>query len=84
MSSQHNDFAYGKQFDGNLRGASESSPVRINTNVRLVMRVPAQEVERHRDQMYDITPRYTLTEGGSLPLHPTLAAMAVGRHYFTW
>ena len=81
MSSPSNDFAYAKQFVGNLRRKSEPVPVQLTTRLRVMTEETAREVRQYNDRAFDTPPQYVFG-GGSLPLHPSL--QAIGRHYFTW
>jgi len=79
--SSPNEYAYAKQFVGNLRRQSEPVPVHLTTRLRVMTKETAREVRQYNDRIFDTPPQYVFG-GGSLPLHPSL--QAVGRHYFTW
>lgn len=81
MSSPSNEFAYAKQFDGNLQADSHPVPVKITTRVRVMTEHTAAEIRRYSRQAFDAAPAYVFG-GGTLPVSPNL--QAVGRHYFTW
>jgi hypothetical protein len=79
--SNPNEYAYAKQFVGNLRTRSNPVPVQVTTRLRVMSQHTAAEVRKYNSQAFDTAPQYVFG-GGSLPLHPSL--QAVGRHYFTW
>ncbi len=80
MSNQ-NEYAYAKQFDGNLKADSQPVPVKVTTRLRIMNENAAQEIRKYSSHAFDRPPEYVFG-GGNLPLHPSLQAM--GRHYFTW
>lgn len=82
MSPQWNEFAYAREFNGNLRAESEPVPVKVATRLRVMPENTSNEIRRYSSQVFDNVPKYVVGSGGSLPLHPSL--QAVGRHYFTW
>jgi len=79
--SNPNEFAYAKQFDGNLSSDSKPVPVKVTTRLRIMNENTAEEIRKYSGHAFDKAPQYVFG-GGSLPLHPSLQAM--GRHYFTW
>ena len=84
MSSNGNEYAYARQFIGNLRKESEPVPVRVDTKLRVVIGVTAREVQEYKDHAYDSPPHYVFGIGENLPQSERLYASAAGRHYFTW
>lgn len=81
MSSPSNEYAYAKQFVGNLRAEPEPVPVHLTTRLRVLSGETACDIRPYRSRAFDAPPRY-IFGGGNLSLHPSL--QAVGRHYFTW
>ena len=79
--SNSNDFAYAKQFNGNVGPESQPVPVKVTTRLRVMNDSTAEQIRKYACQVFDKAPHYVVG-GGSLPLHPSLQAM--GRHYFTW
>jgi len=79
--SNSNEYAYTKQFDGNLRADSQPVPVKVATRLRVMSDRTAEGIRRYSSAAFDNPPQYVMG-GGNLPLHPSLQAM--GRHYFTW
>lgn len=79
--SNPNEYAYAKQFVGNLHVKSDPVPVQVTTRLRVMSEHTAAELRKYNSGAFDATPQYVFG-GGSLPLHPSL--QAVGRHYFTW
>ena len=79
--SNPNEFAYAKQFEGNLSADSQPVPVKVTTRLRIMNEISAEEIRRYSSHAFDKAPQYVFG-GGNLPLHPSLQAM--GRHYFTW
>lgn len=79
--SNSNEYAYAKQFIGNLRTQSEPVPVQVTTRLRVMSQHTSAEVCKYNSHAFGTAPQYVFG-GGSLPLHPSL--QAVGRHYFTW
>ena len=76
-----NEFAYAKQFDGNLKADSQPVPVKVATRLRVMNQQCAEEIRKYSDHAFDKAPVYVFG-GGNLPLSPNRQAM--GRHYFTW
>ena len=82
MSFSSNEYAYAKQFDGNLKAAtSRPVPVKVTTRLKVMTEHNAGEILRYTGPAFDAAPAYVFG-GGSLPVAPSL--QAVGRHYFTW
>ena len=81
MSAHSNEYAYAREFNGNLRAESELVPVQVTTRLRVMSKNTASEIRRYSSQVFDKPPQ-DVSGGGHLPLHPSLQAM--GRHYFTW
>lgn len=81
MSSHKNEYAYAKEFNGNLRRESNLVPIQITTRLRIMNDQTADEIRKYSNRAFDVPPQYVFG-GGSLPLHP--GDQAVGRHYFTW
>jgi len=81
MSFSSNEYAYAKQFDGNLKAASQPVPVKVTTRLRVMPEHNAGDISRYSGPAFDAAPAYVFG-GGSLPVAPSL--QAVGRHYFTW
>jgi len=81
MSSHSNEYAYAKEFNGNLRRESKPVPVQITTRLRIMTDQTAGDIRKYSNRAFDAPPQYVFG-GGNLPLHPSL--QAVGRHYFTW
>ena len=79
--SNSNEYAYAKQFVGNLRSDSEPVPVQVTTRLRVMNEHTAAEIRKYNSHAIRVKPQYVFG-GGSLPLHPSM--QAVGRHYFTW
>lgn len=79
--SNPNEFAYAKQFEGNLRADSQPVPVKLTTRLRVMNEHTAEEMRKYSSHTFDKPPQYVF-DGGNLRLHPSLQAM--GRHYFTW
>jgi len=79
--SNSNEYAYAKEFDGNLRRDSEPVPVKVTTRLRVMPETTNNHIRKYSSQTFDKPPHYVVG-GGNLPLHPNLQAM--GRHYFTW
>jgi len=77
-----NEFAYAKQFDGDLRCDSEPVPVKVTTRLRIMNDSAAKASRRYSGDAYDRPPHYVVG-AGNLPLNPSLL-QAMGRHYFTW
>ena len=75
-----NEYAYAKQFEGNLRVESKAVPLKLTTRLRLTENSPT-ETRKHRSLAFDKTPHYVFG-GGDLPVDPNMQAK--GRHYFTW
>lgn len=80
MSPQGNQNEYAKEFEGDLRGASEPVPVRVKTSLRVMSKEDALQAWIHR-LPYGV-PEYRFKDSTTLPMHPSLEA--IGRHYFTW
>jgi len=81
MFSNSEEFAYIREFDGNLPAHSEPVPLKVTTRLRLMPESTAKQVRQYSGRAFDAPPQYVFG-GGNLPLHPNLQAM--GRHYFTW
>jgi hypothetical protein len=81
MSSPSNEYAYAKQFNGNLRTGSDPVPVQVTTRLRVMPDQTAAEIRKYSHRAFDAPPQYRFG-GGDLPVHPSLQAF--GRHYFTW
>ncbi len=81
MSPHSNEFAYAKEFVGNMRGESEPVPVQVTTRLRVMTEPQDAAIRRYSDHAFDRAPQYVFG-GGNLPLDPN--QQAVGRHYFTW
>ena len=79
--SNSNEFAYAKQFDGNLKGDSEPVPVKVTTRLRIMTGQCPDQIQKYSSRAFDRAPEYAFG-GGTLPVHPSLQAM--GQHYFTW
>ena len=79
--SNPNEFAYAKQFDGNLSANSHPVPVKVTTRLRIMSEHTAEEVRKDSIHAFDKAPQYVIG-GEDPPLHTNLQAM--GRHYFTW
>ena len=79
--SNSNEYAYAREFEGNLRADSRPVPVKVTTRLRVLSDNSADEIQKYGSHVFDTAPEYSLGEG-KLPLHPSLQAM--GRHYFTW
>jgi len=79
--SNSNEYAYAKQFDGNLSAHSQPVPVKVTTRLRVMSDHSAEEIHKYSSHAFDKAPAYVFG-GGNLPLHPSMQAM--GRHYFTW
>ena len=78
--SNSNDYAYTKEFEGNLLADSKPVPVKVTTRLRINTDT-ADEIRKLYSHEYDKMPEYAPGKG-NLPLHPSLLAM--GRHYFKW
>lgn len=76
-----NEYAYTKQFDGDLQADSRPVPVKLTTRLRVLAGQTAEDIRKYSSQAFDRAPAYVVG-GGKLPLHPSL--QAIGRHYFTW
>ena len=81
MSANSNEFAYAKEFVGNMGGESTPVPVQVTTRLRVMTEQRESEIRRYSGQVFDHPPIYVFG-GGNLPLAP--GRQAVGRHYFTW
>lgn len=75
------DYAYTKQFSGNLRSLEEPVPVRVETTLLVMIEESARELREFASHTHG-APQYVFHQSQDLPLHPTLKA--IGRHYFTW
>jgi hypothetical protein len=74
MFSHSNEFAYAKEFDGNLQAKAEPVPVKVTTRLRLMNQNTAREIRQYSDQAFDLPPQYVFG-GGNLPLRPSLQAV---------
>ena len=45
--SNHNEFAYAKQFDGNLSADSKPVPVKVTTRLRIMSKTTAEEIRKY-------------------------------------
>ena len=81
MKPEWNENTYEQQFDSSLRRGPKSRPVPVTTNLRLMDRSTARELQIYAEEAAGV-PRYELETRDARPLHPSLRAM--GRHYFTW
>ncbi len=79
--SNSNEYAYAKQFNGNLRADSRPVPVKVTTRLSVMSNNAADQIRKYSNHAFDKPPEYVFG-GGNLPLAPGLQAM--GRHYFTW
>ena len=79
--SNPNEYAYAKEFEGNLRIDSQPVPVKVTTRLRVMRDSSADEIGEYSSHVFDRAPEYSFGEG-DLPLDSSL--QAVGRHYFTW
>lgn len=73
-------YAYTNKFAGDLRPRPESSPVRVNTIVRVD--VDAKLVDAQKYDRAKGAPEYILNYGKALPTQPAIHAL--GRHYIKW
>ena len=81
MSFQSNEFAYAKEFAGNLRGATEPVQVQLTTRLRVMTEDQGTAIREHSVPGFDRPPQYVFGKG-SLPVAAEMQAN--GRHYFTW
>jgi len=80
MSPQGNKYEYANEFDGNLHKESESVPVRVKTNLRIMSKEDAREAWLHRVPFG--FPEYRFIGSQTGTENPSINA--TGRHYFTF